>query len=67
MKIALNVFGILLTATGLIWTLQGANVLPGSFMTGQPFWLGAGIVCMLAGAILLFVVNRGRGARPPEA
>jgi hypothetical protein len=28
---------------GLVWALQGAGVLPGSFMTGDPLWLGLGV------------------------
>ena len=35
---------------GLVWSLQGANVLPGSFMTGDPFWLAAGLALIAAAA-----------------
>jgi hypothetical protein len=35
---------------GLVWTLQGANLLPGSFMTGDPFWLAAGLALIAAAA-----------------
>jgi hypothetical protein len=35
---------------GLVWTLQGANLLPGSFMTGDPFWLAAGLALIVAAA-----------------
>jgi hypothetical protein len=66
MKIALNVFGILLAAAGLIWALQGANILPGSFMTGDPFWLVTGTICLLVGAGLLYFANRKAGAPPPQ-
>ena len=66
MKIALTVVGILLAAMGLIWALQGANVLPGSFMTGDPKWLVIGIVCLLAGGALVFFSNR-RASTPPPA
>ena len=38
MKVALNIVGGLLVAFGAIWSLQGINVLPGSFMTGQIRW-----------------------------
>ena len=31
----LNILGVLLVLFGAIWFLQGINVLPGSFMTGQ--------------------------------
>jgi hypothetical protein len=35
MKITLNIVGGVLVLFGAIWFLQGINVLPGSFMTGQ--------------------------------
>ena len=38
MKIALNIIGVLLILPGIAWFLQGINVLPGSFMTGQTQW-----------------------------
>jgi len=28
---------------GLVWALQGAGALPGSFMTGDPLWLWLGL------------------------
>ena len=53
-------FGIVLTLVGLVWTLQGFNVLPGSFMTGQPFWAGAGILCLVVGAAaIMFGARKG--------
>ncbi|HKA48645.1 MAG TPA: hypothetical protein VKK19_03525 [Candidatus Dormibacteraeota bacterium] len=41
--------GVLLLLIGLIWVLQGAGVIGGSFMTGQKLWLGIGIVVAIAG------------------
>ena len=35
MKATLNIVGAVLVLFGAIWFLQGINVLPGSFMTGQ--------------------------------
>ena len=35
MKVAGTLIGGLLALIGIIWILQGLNVLPGSFMTGQ--------------------------------
>jgi hypothetical protein len=49
--------GVVLLVLGGIWFLQGVGILPGSFMTGQLFWAGAGVVCILAGG---FLVLRGR-------
>lgn len=51
---------ILLLAIGTVWTLQGAGLLRGSPMTSQPFWLGAGVVGVLAGLVLGYVGLAGR-------
>ncbi|GAA0899564.1 hypothetical protein GCM10009559_64300 [Pseudonocardia zijingensis] len=45
--------GILLVLVGSVWTLQGANLLGGSFMTGSTQWLVIGLVVIVAGAALL--------------
>jgi hypothetical protein len=49
---------------GVVWLLQGLNVLPGSFMTGQAFWAFMGAVCLVVGSGLLYVGLRpGAGRR----
>ena len=58
MKIALNILGILLVLIGLIWILQGTNVLPGSFMTGQTKWAINGAISAVIGVGFLFFANR---------
>ena len=58
MKIAANVLGVLLVVTGVIWILQGVNVLPGSFMTGQMRWAAWGCVALAIGLVLLFASRR---------
>jgi len=35
---------------GLVWALQGAGFLPGSFMSGDPLWLVAGLGLVAAAA-----------------
>ena len=50
--------GIVLDLLGTIWLLQGINILPGSFMTGQPFWAGAGIILMIVGMALVVLAMR---------
>lgn len=57
-KIILNVIGVLLILGGGVWILQGINVLPGSFMTGQIRWAYYGGVAVLIGVGLLVLVNR---------
>jgi hypothetical protein len=59
-KITFNLLGIILVIFGAIWFLQGINVLPGSFMTGQIRWAVYGGIAFAAGISVLFVVNRRR-------
>lgn len=63
MRIALNTVGVVFLLVGAIWFLQGINLLPGSFMTGQRQWAVYGGVVFLVGAVFLIVARRLR--RPP--
>lgn len=66
MKVVEGVIGVLLVLTGGVWTLQGANVLPGSFMTGSTLWLIIGVVFVVGGIALLFVTFRRRPDDQPQ-
>lgn len=55
--------GIVLLLAGIVWVLQGTNVLPGSFMTGQAFWAFMGAVCLVVGSALLYLGLRRAGPR----
>jgi hypothetical protein len=57
-KIALGIIGALALLMGGVWILQGYNILPGSFMTGQIEWAYRGIGLAVLGAALLFVSLR---------
>jgi hypothetical protein len=57
MRIAWNILGALLVFLGSVWFLQGINVLPGSFMTGQIRWAVYGGMAVVAGAVLLLTAN----------
>lgn len=50
----LLVVGGVCLLVGLVWTLQGAGVLLGSFMTGSRFWLIVGVVLDVGGVYLLY-------------
>jgi hypothetical protein len=63
MKIALNILGALLVLMGAVWFLQGINILPGSFMTGQTRWAIYGGIAILAGIVVLVAANRRRTRR----
>jgi hypothetical protein len=52
MRWILLVLGVLMTLLGITWILQGANILLGSIMSGDPFWLVVGIVVTIVGAAL---------------
>ncbi len=54
MKIVIQVFSVLLFLTGLVWFLQGINILPGSYMSGDAQWAINGGIAMAIG-IGLFV------------
>jgi hypothetical protein len=60
MRIVLTIGGVILTLMGVIWCLQGINVLPGSFMTGQIQWAVYGCVAVGVGLTLIVVANRRR-------
>lgn len=58
MRVLLNILGVLLLVAGGVWFLQGINVLPGSFMTGQTKWVVYGGLTFVAGVLLLVSANR---------
>ena len=59
MNIALLLGGVLLGLTGVVWILQGFNVLPGSFMTGQMIWAYIGIAVSMIGSVMIWIAVRG--------
>jgi len=58
MRIALNTIGVVMVLIGTIWCLQGINILPGSFMTGQTRWAVYGGLAVLFGLVVLIGANR---------
>jgi hypothetical protein len=60
MKVTMNLVGAVLVLFGAIWFLQGINVLPGSFMTGQIRWAVYGGIAVAAGISLLIAAKRRR-------
>ena len=58
MKVTLNIVGSILVLFGAIWFLQGVNVLPGSFMTGQIRWAVYGGITVAVGISLLLAAHR---------
>ena len=66
MRIFLNFVAILLILVGGVWFLQGVNVLPGSFMTGQSQWALYGGIAFIVGIGLLVIANRKKPASPKQ-
>ena len=60
MRIALTIFGVLAVLLGGVWVLQGLNVLPGSFMTGDIRWAVYGVLLALAGIAAMVWSRRPR-------
>jgi hypothetical protein len=59
MRWVLYLAALLLFLPGLTFFLQGINVLPGSFMTGDPQWaINGGILMAIALGIVIFASRR---------
>lgn len=58
MKWLVNILSAILLLVGIVWILQGVNVLPGSYMSGHIQYTFLGIIVGIAGAALLMIGNR---------
>lgn len=58
MKIVTRIVSVILILAGIIWFLQGINVLPGSFMSGRSQYAILGIVVGAIGVGLMIYANR---------
>ena len=59
------VLGVLAVLVGVVWTLQGLNVLQGSGMSGQPMWAIIGPILAIVGlALVAFGAGIGRRRAP---
>lgn len=58
MKMLLTIVGVVLILLGGIWILQGINVLPGSFMTGQIEWAIYGAIAAAVGLAVIWWARR---------
>ena len=55
--------GVILSAVGLVWTLQGLNIMGGSAMSGSAMWAIIGPIVLIAGLVLIGIgiARRRRG------
>ena len=60
MKVSLNVFGVMLILAGGVFFLQGINVLPGTYMKGDPQWAINGGILIIVGISLILWAKRLR-------
>lgn len=58
---ALMIAGLVACALGSLWALQGAGVVPGSVMSGDPTWLVIGSITAVGGAVVALAAARAQG------
>jgi uncharacterized membrane protein len=58
MKWIVRISAVLVFLAGLVWFLQGVNILPGSYMTGNPQWAINGAIAMGLGGIAFYFARR---------
>jgi len=62
MRWVLIIVGVVLVLVGLVWLLQGTNVLAGSVMSGHLRWIVIGAGLDVIGAVLIVLGARMRRA-----
>ncbi len=60
MRWVLIILGILVVLLGLVWLLQGTNVLAGSQMSGHRRWIAIGGLLDVVGIVLIIIGARMR-------
>jgi hypothetical protein len=64
MQIVVIVVGGLIALAGLVWALQGAGRIAGSFMSNDPTWIWIGAGTAVAGlAVVVFGLRWGPPAK----
>lgn len=58
MKIVMMILGVILTLVGVVWILQGFNILLGSMMSGHILYAILGVVLAVIGIALFVYGNR---------
>jgi hypothetical protein len=62
MRWAGRIIGVLAVIIGIVWLLQGLNILGGSGMSGQFIFVVIGAIVAVIGVILVAVSSRRRKA-----
>ncbi len=58
MRVVMSIVGFLLVLIGIVWILQGVNILMGSMMSGHIQYSILGLVVAAIGIALLWYGNR---------
>ncbi|HUL11094.1 MAG TPA: hypothetical protein VLU73_02845 [Methylococcaceae bacterium] len=67
MKLILTIVGVLLILMGVVWILQGFNILPVGFMAGQMQYALLGAILVVAGiGLVAFSRRRGKASGVPN-
>ncbi len=64
MKWLLDIVGGLVALMGIVWILQGTNILKVGFMAGQMQYAFLGIVAVLVGTAVIVYANRSQKHTP---
>ncbi len=64
MKWLLDIVGVVLALFGIVWILQGTDVLTTGFMAGHIQYAILGVVVAIVGVGLVVLANRRRGGTP---
>jgi len=62
-RIVMVVIGALLFLAGVVWTLQGLDIMGGSGMSGHAIWAVIGPIVAIVGAVLVLRTLRTSAAR----
>ncbi len=62
-RIVMIVIGALLFLAGIVWTLQGLDIMGGSGMSGHAIWAVIGPIVAIVGAVLVLRTLRTSPAR----
>jgi uncharacterized membrane protein HdeD (DUF308 family) len=67
MKRLINIVAVILILVGIVWFLQGINIILGSFMSGNTLYSALGILLVVVGVLILVITNRrGRADKGGE-
>jgi uncharacterized membrane protein YdbT with pleckstrin-like domain len=61
-RVALVIIGVIALIVGAVFAGQGANLIPGSSMTGDRMWLYIGLIVAIVGIILIVLGLRRPGS-----